>query len=355
MLAGYLEKQGAQVAALTLGLAGDIEMSCAQGVARALRFNHHTANLEFSLYPHFADLQLRWTHLANGFNGVVGWSIHPHLRAISSRAVVGYVCDAIVGGSHISWAYSPQNGGMSFDTFFSRINQWGIHPLQARRLLRKDIFGELVDETIDRIRSVYEGYSEHESRRAWCFDLHHRRRYHVGSAVWALSFGAWPIMPVVDREMLATVAGIPAASMADRRAQFELVCTRFPDLAELNLDRNSFNFEPLRPRFRHLLATNLHIRFWEMLGMVGMNRGQPRKERRYYHRVANFNSPGWVAVRQLAEPHRERVAHLFNKGALDELLPRSDVPIRFEDPIRDASGIKALLGFILWSRNCLWF
>jgi hypothetical protein len=48
------------------------------------------------------------------------------------------------------------------------------------------------------------------------------------------------------------------------------------------------------------------------------------------------------------------VRHLFDEKVFDSLLPPPDVPVPFRgDPIIEASGIKALLGFLLWSKENL--
>ncbi len=74
-------------------------------------------------------------------------------------------------------------------------------------------------------------------------------------------------------------------------------------------------------------------------------------ERRYYYRVCDINGPGWRAIRRQAEPHRERVLEVFNKEVLDTILPPPDVPLQLKDGIVDSSGLKSLLGFLLWSRD----
>jgi hypothetical protein len=59
-------------------------------------------------------------------------------------------------------------------------------------------------------------------------------------------------------------------------------------------------------------------------------------------------------VRRQAEPYRERVQHLFHQDVLNELLPPPDVPVRCGyDPIPESSGIKLLIGILLWSRDNL--
>jgi hypothetical protein len=60
------------------------------------------------------------------------------------------------------------------------------------------------------------------------------------------------------------------------------------------------------------------------------------------------NSPGWISVRKQAEDYRDLLFHFFNKDVLEDLLPHPDTPLRFKNKIIDASGIKTLLGFMLW-------
>ncbi|RMF38736.1 MAG: asparagine synthetase B family protein [Chloroflexi bacterium] len=351
MLAGYLRRNGVAPVALTLGLPTDIEMRCAIPVARTLGLDHRGVDIAFEQYPRCADLQARWEHLTNGFNDVMHWGIYPHLRGVAPRVITGYLMDAIVGGSHITWAYSPANNAMTFERFFDRINRWGIRPGVLQRLLRREVFGDLVQETIARIREVYQSYADRESQRAWCFDLHHRQRFHVGGGAWALSFGAWPVLPAVDHRVLETVGAMPAATLADRHAQQALLCRRFPRLARLPLDRNAYDTEPLRPRLRYLLVKGLS----RQLGLHRLRRVWERRngERRYYYRIYDINGPGWVAVRRGAEPHRERVLHLFHPEVLAEVLPAPDQPLPCRDGIIDASGAKTLLGFLLWARDHL--
>jgi hypothetical protein len=54
-------------------------------------------------------------------------------------------------------------------------------------------------------------------------------------------------------------------------------------------------------------------------------------------------------VREKAEPHRARVLHLFERDALNALLPPPGAPVDCADAIVDTSGMKLLLGLLLWS------
>ncbi len=349
MLAGFLQRQGNDVVALTLGLPTDIEMRCATLVAETLGFQHRAAAVPPEIYLACAERAVHWEHLAAGFNDLTNWGLREVLDALPPRCVSGYTMDAIVGGSHIAWAYAPDTRSMTFETFFDRINRSGFRPEVLKRLLRPDVFGDLVEDTIARIRDTYTRYADLEFQRAWCFDLHHRQRFHVGRSLWPLSFGTWPVAPMLDRDLLAVCGGLPASTLAERRAQDEILCTSFPELAELPLDRNSYDTEPLRPRLRHLLARSIRSHF------PTLRRGSPSRdrtiERRYYYRVYDFNGSGWLAIRREAERYRNAVLDLFDRRTLEQVLPSRETVVHFEDPIVEPSGMKLLVALLLWCRD----
>ncbi len=352
VLAGYLGEKGIDAAALTMGLSTDIEMRCAVPVAKTLGFRHYSIDVGYERYPLCAEQQARWEHVANGFNLITNWGVHWYLRNFASHIVMGHIIDAIVGTNYMTWAYSPASNTMSFETYFGNINRWGIKPSVLKKLLRGDLFKDLVEERIGCIKRVYEDYSDFESQRAWCFNLYNRQRFHVGGAAWALSFGAWPVMPALDRGLLESAGAMPASTIAERRGEIELLCKRFPQLAALPLDRNSYNTEPLRPRLHYQLARYLYGHIWPLHGWRNFE-GNGKVERRYYFRTFDFNSPGWMAVRRQAEPYRERLFNLLDKDVLEELLPAPDVLVDFRDKIVDASGLKLLVGLMLWSKDHL--
>jgi hypothetical protein len=71
----------------------------------------------------------------------------------------------------------------------------------------------------------------------------------------------------------------------------------------------------------------------------------------FYERVYDINSPGWVKVRELAEPGRQVLYDLFRKEYVDQILPSPDRIIGLDDPIKDSSKRKLLLGLSLIGRN----
>jgi hypothetical protein len=66
----------------------------------------------------------KFGQIANGLNNLTHWNDHLHLRKLAPSVVTGYVMDAVVGGSHINWAYSPSDTNMSFEAFFARVNDY---------------------------------------------------------------------------------------------------------------------------------------------------------------------------------------------------------------------------------------
>ncbi len=351
MLAGFLAEQHAEVEALTMGRRSDFEMKCARAVARFLGYPQRTMDLPPERYPALADRLARWEHLASGFNGVPDWAIHEGARRLPSRTVTGYLADAIVGGSHVSWAYDPATRSMSFATFFNRVNEWAFRPDDVIDLLPHRSFRAAVDETVATLEAEYLESAELESQRAWSFDLRLRQRFHVGGTAWLTSFGSWPVLPVSDRKVLEVVAGMPSASLSDRRLQSELVAIRFPSLARLPLDRNSANIRPLRPGLRYRLVEFARGRFRHIHPRWEDSAGARRNERRYYYRAYGFDSPGWLAVRRHAEPARARLEAIADATQLARNWPPPNVRKTSGDSIRDCSGTKLLVGLALLVRD----
>lgn len=348
-LGGYLKRHGTATTALTFGLPGEIEVKCAARVARTLGFRHQIVEETSDKYVGYAESQTRWEHGAAGFNTLMTWGYYPHLRELAPAIISGYSMDCVLGGPLIQHYFTEPG---PFKKVFPYYNRHAIAPILLERLLRPNLFDGLIQSCINRLQTIYESYSELESQREWCFELYHRQRFHVGAIPWRLTFGAWPVLPTLDRRTFEMAGGMPAAAVSERRAQKDLLCKHFPELAELPLDRNSYDTTPLQPRLRWLLAQTARIQL-KRLKRFSPVKQMGRVERRTNYRTFDINGPGWKAVRRLAEPYRTKVYDLFNNDVLDELLPPPDVNIQVKDPIIDVSGIKSLLGFMLWSRDHL--
>jgi hypothetical protein len=325
-------------------------MQCAVPVARTLAFPHRAAEIASDLYVQNASLHATWEHLAPGFNGVTWWGARSHLRNLESDVVSAVVLDSAVAPHLLYGGGFAESRGVSFGKIFSSYNRWGIREDLLERLLQREIFKDFIPQIIDQVQAIYKSYSHLDSKRAWCFQLHHRARFHTGSMAWRLSFGAWPVLPVLDRQVLACAGGMPIATIAERRAESELLCKRFPVLAALPLDRNSHETRPLKLGLRHLLAS-YPLRGWRVFHRFMLPKHKQKTERRYYYRIYDFNSPGWMAVRNAAEPYRARTFEFFDKNVLQELLPGPNVSVGVQDGITDASGLKMLTGFFLWLKD----
>jgi asparagine synthase (glutamine-hydrolysing) len=349
MIAGFLSEKNVNFNAITMGIDSDIEMKTAKKVVKSLGIEQNKIEIEYEQYADCAENQVKWEHISNGFNDIFNWGYCRQMQNYENL-ILGHSFDAVIGTRYINWAYSQAEKKMSFQTFFDNVNRWGIKPEVLRRLFSNNVFyNMLIDETINKIKAVYEDYSEIESQRAWCFNLYNRQRFHVGSSAFAMSCGALPIMPAIDKKLLECAAAIPAASIAERRAQTELLCSRFPKLARLPIDRNSYDTTPLKPRVRYLATQEIFKRMNKFLGFAG----NWKAEHRYYYRIYDFDNEGWKKVRKQAEPYRKKIYDIFNKEQLNKILPRPEELSNLKEKIADASGYKLLTGLMLWSKGNL--
>jgi asparagine synthase (glutamine-hydrolysing) len=350
MVAGYLSEMDHDFVALTFGLPTDLETKCAQRVASTLSLEHRVVEFPLERYPHYSDLTARWDHLATGFSFPWGWGLSSHLRELAPSTISGHLLDIPFGGASIGSAYSPSSMTMSFEPYFAYSYVLGFRPEILKKLLRHEVFQDLVDETMERIRQEYRSYGELESQRIMCFDLYHEGRFHIGGMAWKTSFGAWPTLPAVDRSVLEAAAGMPAAAFGQREVQTRLFCQRFPRLAQLPLEGVNRPKRAPQPRFRQQVAWHLEDRLAPYLHRLQDLTGFHSTERNRVHRIGDFNGSGWQAVRRHAEPYRERVSHLFRRDVLDELLPPPGENVH---SWQDYLPLKLLVGLMLFSKENL--
>lgn len=348
MLAGYLAEEHLPLHALTLGERGDFEVECAAPVASALGMTHALASVDEAEYVWMADVQANHEHLVGGFGNIYMWGLMEPLRQLPPTVVTGYLTDSIITGKSIT------PGLHDFDVVLPRLVQRALSPEQLARVLRRDVFGSAVEDTIDNLRTAWNDAAPATLQRPWQFQIAHSERCHVGGIPWRLGFGSWPVMPVLDRRVLDTVGAIPASSLANRRAQDEILRRRFPHLARLpHVAANGDVVDPLLPSLRTRIgrtATRLTRGRWRS-GRARPATGE--KDRRFNYRMYDFNSPGWRAIRRRAEPERERLAGLFDMDALRAFVPPPDATLALEHPIFDSVGRKLIVGLMLWAREHL--
>lgn len=349
MVAGFMHRLGRSPRAMTLGLPGDLEMRCAKAVARYYNLDHTTGEPDADNYPDACRLAARWEHLASGFTNVRDWWTQGRLRGLGDRVVTGLLSDSLVGGCSVEWAYSDETADMSYANFVDQMPKLGIPDDVLRRLLRDADHQDFVATITQKLRDEFEGYGETIPYCAWRYDLAHGQRYHVGSIAWRMSFGAWPVIPMLDRRVIEVAAGMPGASMADRELQIAMIVDKFPDLAALPVDRSDRYFEEpeyLAPEARQLLASSLR-RMIRPLKEVRQR--LVSSENRYWFRINDFSGPQWMRARMAVEERRERVGQLFDHEILNQVLPSPGSRMPEDGPYIGESARKMLLGLLYWS------
>lgn len=348
MWAGYLAEDDLPLHALTLGERGDFEVECAAPVASTLGIAHDLSSVDDAEYPWMADVQANHEHLVGGFGNVYMWGLKEPLRRLPPTVVTGYLTDSIIAGKSVT------PGLHDFDVVLPRLVQRALSPEQLTRLLRPDIFGSAIEDTMQRLRAAWNEAAPPELQRPWQFQIAHSERCHVGAIPWRLAFASWPVMPVLDRGVLDTVGAIPASSLANRRAQDEILRKRFPRLARLpHVAANGDVVDPLLPPLGTRLsrvATRITRGRWRP------THAQPvagDRDRRFNYRMYDFNSPGWRAIRRRAEPDRERLAGLFDMDELRAFVPPPEATLELAHPIFDSVGRKLIVGLMLWAREHL--
>ncbi|KPK11282.1 MAG: hypothetical protein AMJ56_06495 [Anaerolineae bacterium SG8_19] len=353
MIAGFMIRGGVKPRPLTLGLDSDLEMRCSKAVANLYGLDHVTGEPEATDYPELASLNARLEHLANGFTTLRDWWTQRQVGNLGERLVTGLLADSLVGGTSISWAYSDNPPSMSYENFVQQKPKLGVPPDVLRQLLRATEAEDVIEEVEHSLRDEFTGYSDRMSYCAWRYDLAHGQRYHVGGTAWRLSFGSWPVLPMLDRHLIETVARMPAASLADRELQLALVETKLPELAALPLDRSDLISEQpqyLKPEARQLLADSIRHNLHSVRGLLSF--GTP-KEARYWYRINNFNGELWKRAREAAEPQRGQVGDIFDSELLRKILPPLSEKPKGQGPWVGESGRKLLLGFLFWAEHHL--
>jgi asparagine synthase (glutamine-hydrolysing) len=160
--------------------------------------------------------------------------------------------------------------------------------------------------------------------------------------LWRQSFGAWPCLPHIDREVLATIGAMPLHSVAGRRMEIDLIKLRYPKLARLPLDRNSWDTSPLVGTAPGNAKRYLQRKWARALDRY--TSGRP--ERRFYYRTMDFNGDYWTEVRRQLEPLRGKVSHLFQMDSFDALVPPAGERWRRGDAVQGSLGVKTLLGLV---------
>jgi asparagine synthase (glutamine-hydrolysing) len=339
LVGSHALRRGAPLVALTFGEPRDVEMRCARRVARALGVAHHTRPDDPEHWPAYLARQAALDCGSNAFALPFLWGHVPRLAQLAPRSLSGATVDALLGGSPTGWA-----GGVarhSSERFLHHVFRWGVPARRLRALLRREVFGDAVDEVVERVRRTYRDCAPTPHQRDRIFYWTHRLRFQAGSIPWIDSFGSWPVLPLDERASLGVALSLAPAVCESRRLESELLLRHHLRLARIPLDRNSYVATPLRPGW-----------IWALERARWRRPPRTRGERRRYYRIFDANHASWRGVRRALEPCRHAADDLFHPEVLAELLPPPDQDVRTSgDVIADTNGARILLGFLLWARD----
>lgn len=346
LLAGLLARLNIPVTAITQGRTSDNDFRCARPIARSLGFHHRLVEQDGGGWNTFQS-RLRWQGFTSS-PGLGSDGVAPLLRGLHPRVVSGYLMDAIVGGSHIHWCYAPAEHRSGFEPWFRILNRHGIPVDTLRRLLRREVFGNAVDDMLDRVRRRFSELGQSNLERAWRFDLEHRQRFNIGNMLLRQMKGLWPVAPHIDRDVIATAGGIPLGALAGRTVEREILIRFYHHLARLPLDRgHSADTTPIDPDVRGMLRSLPGQALRRAAGALRL----PTTQRSYYARTFSLDGAGWQDVRQQWEPSREAAYELFDRDTFDSLVPRAGVPWPAPASIVDNVGRRLLLASAVWATS----
>lgn len=340
LLAGLLTRVGRRWPALTLGRRGQHEFACAAKVARELDLRHRLIPTDPTAFARAADRKARWEQLSNGFSSLGTWALTER-GDLPPAVLSGYLVDAAIGFSHTDWARDPASGRLSDERYLASVCRWGFSEHDLDAMATPSFHGIGVAPTVARLRSEYVPDAPQPEQRYWMADILHRQRYHVGGSLWPLSFVSWPIVPVLDHDLLDFMGGLPADLAADRQLQVRMLKQSFERLSRLPVDRvtDVLPLEPTARDFRRSHRRRAVRNVVERLGFGG--------ERAYYRSVYDLDGPVWTNIRDRAESGRPSLEPWLDPGATETALPRPGRRLGRGDPIVDGGGPRMLLGAML--------
>lgn len=345
LLAGFATTLNYRPECVTFGRAEDLDARCAAQVARELDLPQTLYDVAPADYAAYATSSVVWEQLSGGLYAVpMGWNLSLHPPAVSvDRMICGLTLDAVLGGPK-----QVATGGEALSFERLRIGCLGYDARQLAPLLASSALAEAcADVRAELVRSYLDG-DDDDPHREWRMNLAHRHRFAVGACAWRYSLYAWPVMPALDRRLLRLAARLPWAVVQNRQVQTRMLVTRFPRLAQLDLDRNYLDTIPLLNAPRSL-AFDVQRRLTKLARRCQARLG---RDPRFYVRTMAFNGPGWRVVRSLAEQARAAARPFFKPAELARVLPDARVTVRrIADPIVSSAPLKNTLGLMLWLRQ----
>jgi len=351
LVAGYANKHfsGDSVCAVSIGRSSDLELKIARTVSSKCGWRHTVRDFDETRATEFAFTQLSLESMQGPFVSFVYGTGQQLLAERGVPFLSGYVGDAVLGDKHLMGAFSRQTGLFCFDSCFKAINRYGFSVSDVAEILAPMGASEAAENVVEGLRDSWEELAGYPFQKAWMFSLINRGRYHVGSIIWRLSLGAWPVLPYLDRTLLDLMASLPMQYLYDRIIQKDIILNEFSSLADIPLDKNSW--EPgylFKPRSRYLFEG------FKCLSKISWRTGKffERIERsgktKYYHRVYDINGTGWQNVICELDACYRGGSQLFDTNLSKRILPKFGENYQCNDEIVDTWRFKSLIGLLLW-------
>jgi len=345
LLAGLVATTGTRPHCLTFGRSTDLDARCATLVARELQFPQTIWDVTPEDYAQFARSSVTWEQLSGGLYALpMGWNASVRPPGVGmDRVVCGLTLDAVIGGPK---AVATAASDLSFDAL--RISRLGFARQQLGGLIAAPELAQACDDVRQQLVDEYRSADPADHLREWRMNLAHRQRFAVGACAWRYSLFSWPVLPALDRRLIRLAAHLPYEITRKRGVQTHLLVTRFPHLAQLDLDRNYLDTVPLIGSPRSF-AFDLQRRARKLARRAMTWFG---RDPRFYVRTMEINSPGWRLIRSMADDARSAASTLFRADRLAQVIPPSGVTVRrIRDPITESTPLKNTVGLMLWLRQ----
>lgn len=354
LMGGYLHQLGVDFTATIFGKPTDFEVRAARRVASLLGIPHVEKTTEITSEELVSDAfrTAHKEHLTHGFVGV-----QPTPSSVGTMSPMfwsGYFLDDILGGYAAGYAWDDETHQLSFETYFRKLNRWGIDLETLKKLMRPALTdaAQLVDSLVDDLRAIWNQYEGSDSQKSFQMKLATRGQYHLAGALHRMFFSSWPLTPCLDTRFLRRMLEVPLEVSFRRRLEYALLHSNCPSLAALPFDTNSFRFEnstgfekrsPLSPR-KLWLSTRKAFRSWYWLKWRMV---EPRRYRRFY----DPDQTDWRIIRRAAEPHRQELGRLLDHEELARLVPSPEVDLNYSDPFAEGASFRNLCGLMLWNAS----
>lgn len=337
-LAGRLAHLGRQVVTRTVGEESDHDAVLARRIAEHLHMPHEVRSLPDDAFVRGMETHLACDQLATGASQIWWRGAGPALAELPERSVTGHIFDVIVGCMMRTTGVREYGMAVPWDV---------ARGLERRSGVSDEVLGGLRDEELRRglswaeetMRGAFDG---HPIQHQWRWVLHHWARFQVGSVLHPISFCTWPLVPVLNRELIDVSARLDSRRFGFRQGQDRMLLRYYPELSTIpHTVENAAPGLALDPTAFQRLRARLGRRH-QAPAPVGWH-----GDRRFVWRNTDFFNPGWAALREQAEPLRALLHEIIDAEVLDAYLPSPGGRLQRVD-FSAHQGPKLLVALALW-------